>query len=145
MRPGTENVAGIVGLGAACDLARTRLTVEGTRLGHLRDDLWARLRIAIPGMVRHTPQSSLPNTLMVSFPDVLGRSVLAASPGLAASTGSACHSGQETPSPTLLAMGATPSVALGAVRLSLGHGTTATDIDRAVSSLTQAYGDSLPN
>ncbi|MHB1474455.1 MAG: cysteine desulfurase family protein [Dermatophilaceae bacterium] len=145
VRPGTENVAGIVGLGAACDLARTSLTAEGMRLGHLRDDLWARLSAAIPGMARHTPQDSLPNTLMVSFPDVLGRSVLAASPGLAASTGSACHAGQDTPSATLLAMGATPSVALGAVRLSLGHGTTATDIDHAVSILTQAHGDCLAN
>jgi cysteine desulfurase len=141
VRPGTENVAGIVGLGAACEMAGERLAADGARLTMLRDTLWERLRHAIPGIVRHTPHSSLPNTLMISFPGVLGRSVLAASPGLAASTGSACHSGQDTPAATLLAMGATPDVALGAVRLSLGHGTTAEDIDRAVRILTRGFGD----
>jgi len=63
------------------------------------------LNAAVPGLVRHTPEVALPNTLTVSFPGVLGRDVLAHAAGLAASTGSACHSGQETPSATLLAMG----------------------------------------
>ena len=99
------------------------------------------MNAAIPGIVRHTPEDCLPNTLMVSFPDVLGRDVLAASPGLAASTGSACHAGRDTPAATLLAMGSTPEVALGAVRLSLGHGTTAADIDSAVRVLKRGYGD----
>ena len=141
VRPGTENVASIVGLGAACELAGGRLVADGPRLAMLRDTLWEQLRDAIPGLVRHTPQDSLPNTLMISFPDVLGRAVLAASPGLAASTGSACHAGQDTPAATLLAMGSTPEVALGAVRLSLGHGTTAADIGSAVRVLTRGYGD----
>jgi cysteine desulfurase len=139
VRPGTENVAGIVGLGAACELAGRRLAADGLRLAILRDTFWEQLRDAIPGLVRHTPQNSLPNTLMVSFPDVLGRSVLAASPGLAASTGSACHAGQDTPAATLLAMGSTPQVALGAVRLSLGRSTTATDISTAAAILTAAH------
>jgi cysteine desulfurase len=77
--------------------------------------------------------------LMVSFPDVLGRAVLAASPGLAASTGSACHAGQDTPAATLLEMGSTPQVALGAVRLSLGRATTATDISTAAAILAAAH------
>jgi cysteine desulfurase len=76
---------------------------------------------------------------MVSVPDVLGRAVLAASPGLAASTGSACHAGQDTPAATLLAMGSTPEVALGAVRLSLGRATTAADISTAAAILTAAH------
>ena len=138
-RPGTENVAGIVALGAACQLAGGRLAADGARLVVLRDRLWEQLRKAIPGMVRHTPADSLPNTLMVSFPDVLGRAVLAASPGLAASTGSACHAGHDTPASTLLAMGSTPDVALGAVRLSLGRSTTATDISTAAAILTTAH------
>lgn len=143
VRPGTENVAAIVGLGAACELAGTRVAAEERRLSHLRDNLWEQLLAGIPDMVRHTPEDALPNTLMVSFPNVLGRDVLAAAPGLAASTGSACHSGRDTPAATLLAMGATPSVALGAVRLSLGHSTTVAEIDRSVAILRQAYGECL--
>jgi cysteine desulfurase len=91
-------------------------------------------------MVCHTPPVSLPNTLMVSFSGVLGRTVLAHAPGLVASTGSACHSGHDTPSATLIAMGATLDVALGAVRLSLGRGTTQTDIDTATWILMRAHG-----
>jgi cysteine desulfurase len=139
LRPGTENVAGIVGLGVACDLARTYLAAETKRLACLRHTLWQLLNAAIPGLVRHTPQVSLPNTLTVSFPGADGRAVLAHAPGLAASTGSACHSGQDTPSATLLAMGVTPTTALGAVRLSLGRATTAADISTAAAILTAAH------
>lgn len=139
LRPGTENVAGIVGLGVACDLAGTDLAAETARLACLRHTLWQLLSAAIPGMVRHTPEVSLPNTLTVSFPDVIGREVLARAPGLAASTGSACHSGQETPSATLLAMGITPTTAVGAVRLSLGRATTATDVSVAAAILVAAH------
>jgi cysteine desulfurase len=139
LRPGTENVAGIVGLGVACDLARIDLAAETARLACLRHTLWQLLNAAIPGMVRHTPEVSLPNTLTVSFPHVIGRDVLAHAPGLAASTGSACHSGQDTPSATLLAMGVSPTTALGAIRLSLGRATTATDISTAAAILTAAH------
>ncbi len=142
-RPGTENVAGIVGLGAACVLAGARLAVDGRRLAALRDALWRRLYDAIPGMLLYTPQDALPNTLMVSFPDVLGRAVLAASPALAASTGSACHSGQDIPGATLLAMGAAPVRALGAVRLSLGRGTTEDAIEDAAGMLIRGYRDCI--
>jgi cysteine desulfurase len=139
LRPGAENVAGIVGLGVACDLAGTYLAAETKRLACLRHTLWQLLNAAIPGLVRHTPEVSLPNTLTVSFPDVIGREVLARAPGLAASTGSACHSGQDTPSATLLAMGVTPTTALGAVRLSLGRATTATDVSAAAAILVAAH------
>ena len=140
LRPGTENVASIVGLGAACHLAQTRLGSEAQRLRSLRDQLWLNLSGRIPGLTRHTPMDgSLPNTLTVSFPGVLGRDVLALANGVAASTGSACHSGQHTPSETLLAMGVPPDVALGAVRLSLGHDNTPTDIAVAADTLVQAY------
>ena len=138
LRPGTENVAGIVGLGVACDLARTHLA-ETARLACLRHTLWQLLNAAIPGLVRHTPEVSLPGTLTVSFPDVIGRDVLARAPGLAASTGSACHSGQDTPSATLLAMGVAPAPALGAVRLPLGRATTATATASATAILATAH------
>jgi cysteine desulfurase len=140
LRPGTENVAGIVGLGAACHLAQTRLNTEAQRLRTLRDQLWRNLSSSIPGLVRHTPENnSLPNTLTVSFPAVLGRDVLAHARRVVASTGSACHSRQDTPSSTLLAMGVPPDIAIGAVRLSLGHDNTVADIAAAADLLVQAY------
>ena len=140
LRPGTENVAHIVGLGAACHLAQSRMEAESARLRRLRDQLWRGLSGRLPGLVRHTPTTdSLPNTLMVSFPSALGREVLARAPSVAASTGSACHAGQDTPGSTLLAMGVSPDVALGAVRFSLGHDNTAADIDAAVEALIRAH------
>lgn len=139
LRPGTENVASIVALGAACQLAGVRLAHEAPRLAGLRDALWERLAEAVPGMVRHTPAAALPNTLAVSFPEVLGADVLTGAAGIAASTGSACHSGQHTPSAVLLAMGVAPAVALGSVRLSLGHATSADDVRQAAEELIGAF------
>jgi cysteine desulfurase len=139
MRPGTENVAGIVALGVACATATARLTETSGRIGRLRDDLWAILSAAVPGLTRHTADNVLPNTLNVSFPGVSGRDLLALADGLAASTGSACHAGEEEPSAVLLAMGVTPEVARGAVRISLGRGTSTADVERASSVLCWAY------
>jgi cysteine desulfurase len=140
LRPGTENVPSIVGLGAACQIAQSRLDAEAQRLRALRDQLWADLSGRISGLTRHTPtDNSLPNTLNLSFPGVLGWDVLALANRVAASTGSACHAGQHTPSETLLAMGVPPDIALGAVRLSLGHDNTPTDIEAAADILVQAY------
>ncbi len=140
LRPGTENVAGIVGLGAAAALAWSHVAVESVRQRTLRDELWQILRSRIPNLVRHTPfGSSLPNTLALSFPGVLGKDVLAAADGVLASTGSACHSGVDTPAETLLAMGVAPDVALGAVRLSLGRTTTESELVAATDILVAAY------
>ena len=144
LRPGTENVACIVGLGAACHLAQSRLNTEPQRLRTLRDQLWRDLSSSIPGLVLHTPEiNSLPNTLTVSFPAVLGRDVLANAKHVIASTGSACHSGQHTPSAVLLAMGVPPDIALGAVRLSLGQDNTHADIATAADILVQAHRKAL--
>ncbi len=140
LRPGTENVAGIVGLGAACELARSRLARDSARIGVHRHELLTALLAAVPGLVCHTPlDASLPNTLFVSFPGVRGTDLLARAPGVAASTGSACHSGEETPSATLIAMGVAPEVALSAVRLSLGRDTTGDEIALAADLLAAAY------
>ncbi len=141
LRPGTENVAGIVGLGAAARLATDQLTTDAPRIAQLRDELWAVLAAKVPSIRRHTPDGAcLPNTLLVSFPGVLGADVLAKTPGIAASTGSACHAGEHTPNATLLAMGVAPDVALGAIRLSLGRGTTRAEIEAAVGLLVSAHG-----
>jgi cysteine desulfurase len=122
LRSGTLNTPSIVGLGAACEIAARDFDAESARLRRMRDDLWARLQAAIPGIgLNGHPVRRLPNTLNVRFPGVSGSAVLASAPGIAASTGAACHTGGERASAVLLAMGLDPGVALGAVRLSLGR------------------------
>jgi cysteine desulfurase len=81
----------------------------------------------------------LPNTLSVRFPRVQGGQVLAQAPGIAASTGSACHDGHETASSVVLAMGVAPDEAAGTVRLSLGRSTTAADVAFAAQHLGEAW------
>jgi cysteine desulfurase len=139
-RPGTENVPYIVGLGAACELARARLAGGVTAMVELRQRLWSRLQAEVPGLrlVGH-PTERLPNTLNVLFPGVRGSAVLAGAPEVAASTGSACHEGGETASSVLLAMGIPPEEALGAVRLTSGHGTTTEEVDLAAQALARAW------
>jgi cysteine desulfurase len=139
-RPGTENVAGIVALGKACEIAERDMVSEQMRLPGLRDDLLARLRSQVPGLVLHGhPTERLPNTLFVSFPGVAGERLLASIPELAASTGSACHSGSDAPAASLLAIGVPEEQARGPVRLSLGRATTAKEIERAANLLTAAW------
>ena len=140
LRPGTENVPSIVGLGQACELARRDLDSESSRQRELRDELWGQLRAAIPRVrLNGHPTDRLPNTLNVSFPEALGSAVLAAAPDIAASTGSACHEGGETASAVLLAMGIDATVALGAVRLSIGRATTRDQINWTVNALVAAH------
>ncbi|CAI9416356.1 cysteine desulfurase family protein [Nocardioides sp. T2.26MG-1] len=140
IRPGTENVAGIVGLGAASALARADLREEAARTAELRDQLELRLRAAVPTLARLTPRrGSLPNTLLVVFPHVAGWDLLEACPTLAAATGSACHSGVHRPSEAVLSMGLEPSAARGAVRLSLGRGTSEEHVEAAAAALLDAY------
>lgn len=140
LRPGTENVASIVGLGAACELATRDLSTEGERQRGLRDKLWELLGAAIPGLVLNGhPTDRLPNTLNVSFPGVRGSAVLAATPDVAASTGSACHEGGETAPAVLTAMGIDGTAALGAVRLSLGRSTSSEQVEQAASALARGW------
>jgi cysteine desulfurase len=139
-RPGTENVAFIVGLGAACRIAGARLTRAEPRLRSLSDELLARLQRDVPGLVAvgHR-QDRLPNTLNVLFPGVSGRRLLEACPGVYASTGSACHADSEEPSAILTALGIAREAALGAVRLSLGRSTTAADVAAAAERLADTW------
>jgi cysteine desulfurase len=141
LRAGTENVALIVALGAAAELAARDLA-DGAeaRLAGLRDRLHARLAAALPGRVKLNgpPGQRLPTTLNVSITGLRGHELLAAAPGVAASTGSACHSGQHTPSPVLTAMGLDERRALAAIRLSVGRWTTQADIDAAAGQLADA-------
>ena len=139
IRPGTENVASIVALGVAAQAAAAGLEQRSSRYFVLREELWDQLWACIPGLTRHTPMRALPNTLSVSFPGVLGADVLQLAPTVAASTGSACHSGGEQPSNVLTAMGVGHAEAMGTVRLSLGHGTSAADVSQAVQALSTAF------
>jgi cysteine desulfurase len=140
LRPGTENVPYIVGLGRACQIAARDLEKEGARLRLLRDELWELLRAEVPGLrLNGHPTERLPNTLNVLFPGASGSAILEAAPQVAASTGSACHEGAENPSAVLLAMGLEAGVALGAVRLSLGRGTSRKLVVEAARALGRAW------
>src|SRR6266403_5679128 len=140
LRPGTENVASIVGLGAACALAQYDLDDEGARVRALRDRLWELLAQEIPQLALNGQmENRLPSTLNVRFPGVSGEALLAATPQIAASTGSACHDGDESASAVLLAMGIPPTIALGSVRLTLGRATTESAIERAAAALAHAW------
>ena len=140
MRPGTENVALIVALGAACEIAGRRLAEDEPRLRTMRDRLWSQLQEDISGILLNGhPERRLPNTLNVSFPGVRGSAVLTATPSIAASTGSACHEGEEAASSVLVAMGYDRNRALGAVRLSVGRTTTAEEVDSAAIDLVKAW------
>ncbi len=134
-RAGTENVPYIVALGAACRMAAEGLQAHARHMAAMRDRLWTRLHAALGERVvlNGHPRERLPNTLNASFLRCIGSELLAALPQVAASTGSACHDGRISISPVLAAMGVEPAIARGAVRFSVGRGTTADEIDRAAS------------
>jgi cysteine desulfurase len=141
VRAGTENVALTVALGAAADLTAADLAAGGAgRLTELRDRLHRNLVEALPGRVSVNghPEQRLPNTLNVSIAGLEGEALLAATPGVAASTGSACHAATTDPSPVLTAMGLAREDALAAVRLSVGRWSTPDQVDRAATGLTAA-------
>jgi cysteine desulfurase len=141
-RPGTENVAFIVALGAACKIAKRHLQSGLHELQNLADELYARLEQEIPGLrlVGH-PVQRLPNTLNVLFPGVSGRRLLECCPGVLASNGSACHADSEEPSAILTALGIPPHQALGSVRLSLGRQSSRAELEIAASHLVVAWRD----
>lgn len=140
LRPGTENVASVVGLGVACELARERLAARLARFVAQRERLWQGLAAAVPGLQRHgEPARCLANTLHLRFPGVTGAALLARAPEVAASTGSACHAGDGHAPAVLLAMGVPAEAARGALRLSLGPATSDAEIERAQRSLIHAW------
>lgn len=139
-RPGTENVPYIVALGEASRVAGAMLEREAKRFSGLTGDLFAALQREIPDIILvGDPQRRLPNTLNVLFPNASGRKLLEKCPRVMASTGSACHADSEEPSAILTALGIAHDKALGAVRLSLGRGTTKEDIAVAAQALVEAW------
>lgn len=140
LRPGTENVASVVGLGAACTALDRDLDQAAARMHALRELLWALLAAAVPGLALNGHEElRLPNTLNVRFPRVSGDAVLGGAPEIAASTGSACHEGHASASAVILAMGVPADEALGSVRLTLGRHTTEDDVSRAAEALARAW------
>jgi cysteine desulfurase len=141
LRPGTENVPAIAGLGEAARLAFERDPGHTQQLRLLRDQLHARLSEAIPGILLNGhPEQRLPNTLNLSFPGMDGRDLLVhAAAEVAASVGSACHEDGATVSGVLGAMGIKTDRALGAVRLSLGTPSTGAEVERAAKALIAAW------
>lgn len=137
-RAGTENTAGIVGMGEAFRLLRTGMDEEVSETRRLRDRFEKGLFGRIPDLVLNGhPTQRLPNTVNISFRFVEGEAMLLNLDmlGIACSSGSACTSGSLEPSPVLVAMGADPTDAQGALRFSLGLGNTDEDVDYAVDSI----------
>lgn len=137
-RGGTENVASIVALGKACELALHLMDKENTEVRKLRDDLENGLKAAIPG-VKINGESSprLPNTISIAIDGVEADAILVNldREGICASSGSACTTGSLEPSHVLKAMGLSDEAAKGSIRLSLSIYNQRKDIDQALEAL----------
>ncbi len=141
-RAGTENVAGVVGFGRACELAERRLLAgDATRIAALRDQLEKSMLAAVEGAkVNGHRELRLPNTLNMTLPGIRGESLVLVldRTGIYFSSGSACKSGNPDPSHALKAMGLSDEEAHCAVRFSLGHETTAEDIEYTLECFSKA-------
>ena len=135
-RAGTESALLATALGTASVLASDLTSMDITR--GLRDQLWRGLedRCGDHVVLNGHPERRLPNTLNVSFVGYTGADILAAVKEIAASTGSACHSGRVELSPVLRAMGVSEEVGRGAIRFSLGRGTTSEEITEAIARIS---------
>lgn len=137
-RGGTENVASIVGLGVACEIASRRIEEERQYVMRLRDHLESEILRRIPETVRHGhPEQRLPNTSSIGFRYVEGEAILLSLSrhNIAASSGSACTSGSLEPSHVLKAMSVNPTVLNGTIRFSLSRYNTREEIDIVLSEL----------
>lgn len=139
-RAGTENVAGILGMAAALAVAVAEIPVEAPRLAGLRDRLIGGLAAALPGVTLNGhPTRRLPNNVNVAFAGVESEVLLLALDleGIAASAGSACTAGSIEPSHVIAALGASQERRRGSIRLSLGRGTTAEEVEAALLRLVE--------
>lgn len=139
LRPGTENVPGIVGFGVAARLAAREREDTLARLRALRSRLLAGLGAAVPGALVNSPEDAAPHILNVSFPGVRGEVLVhaLAERGVYVSTGSACHSRRPVISHVLAAMGLARERAEGAIRISLSRDTTGADVDALIEALRE--------
>ncbi|MBF2053720.1 MAG: cysteine desulfurase [Candidatus Sericytochromatia bacterium] len=139
LRPGTYNVAGIMGLGTACALRQAEMTSDEARLASLRDQLLQRLHSGIPGLVLNgDPEQRLAGNLHLSLPGICNQALMRlVREQLAISTGSACSAGKA--SHVLQALGLPPERIQGAVRLGLGKFNQPEELERAADILIGAW------
>ena len=138
LRAGTENVAGIVGLGKACELAALHFDEENTRVKRMRDRLERELLAKCKGAKRNgDPMLRLPNTANISFEFIEGEGILLLldEKGIAASSGSACTTGSLQPSHVMMAMGIPYTLAHSSIRFSLSRYTIDADIDAVIEAM----------
>ena len=145
LRPGTLNVAGIVGLGAACAAAQSEMGEECTRLRDFQARILAAVAQRFPRVKLNGPRDHrLCNNVSLSFPDLHADDLALGMSGIAYSSGSACNSGNPKPSHVLTAMGVSEPLARATLRLGLGRFTTADDVtatlDKLLKCLGKAYG-----
>ncbi len=141
MRSGTLNVPGIVGLGAACELARAEMAAEGTRLRELRERLEKRLFDGVDDIhLNGHPEKRLDGNLNVSFEGVDGEGLMVGLGEIALSSGSACTSASLEPSYVLRALGVPNRLAEGSIRFGIGRFNTGAEIDRAAGRVIEEVG-----
>jgi len=139
MRSGTLNVPGIVGCGAAAEIAMNEMPTDSVRITGLRDRLWAGLSEHLTEISRNgNPQHCLPNTLNVSFLYVEGESLMMGFSDIAVSSGSACTSASLEPSYVLKGLGLGDDLAHSSIRFSLGRFTTEEEIDYTIKEVVKA-------
>lgn len=139
IRPGTENVAGIVGFARAVELAVAELPALSVRLNKLRDQFWTQLKAMLPAVkLNGHPVQRVPGHLNISFPGMEGQALLTAldKEGIAASSGSACSAKDTEPSHVLLAIGLNPEQVQGSIRLTLGRDNTEADLAYVLAKLS---------
>ncbi|HEU5210568.1 MAG TPA: cysteine desulfurase family protein [Longimicrobiales bacterium] len=142
LRPGTENVAGIVGFARAAELAAQEQDSEEQRVRALRDELQRRLVAAADDIIVHGGDAErLPHVLNIGVPHCDAAALLIGLDleGVAVSGGSACQSGSAAPSHVLSAIGSSAE-GMAAIRMSLGHGTTSAEIERAAQAFSKVVG-----
>lgn len=139
LRPGTENVAGIVGLGEACWLVAENINDYQARMQAMRDKLETRLLKEFPeARVNAADANRLPNTSSISFPGKEANVIVASSVQVAVSAGAACHAGDVQISHVLIAMGVPQKYAMGTIRFSVGRQTSMDEIERAAAAFCAA-------
>jgi len=138
LRPGTENLPGIVGMGVAAELRRREMDAEAARLRPLRERIWQRLSGALQDVIRISPENGLPNTLTIAVGDV-GADVMLAGldlAGFSVSAGSACAAGAPEPSHVAVGLGVEQRFLRGVIRISTGWDTSTDDADALVEAFT---------